>query len=238
MNPETELTGEPLLQMRDVVKTYSTNELNGGGGTVLSGNNLRIYAGDSIAITGPSGSGKSTLLNLMGGLDEPSLGTVSLRGQLLTHLTENQRALLRSREIGFVFQFHHLLPHCTALENILLPTAVHAQASPTQRLDRARSLLARTGLEAFAQRFPSELSGGERQRVAVLRALINSPAILLAYEPTCALDADTAQSLAELLCELQQTENLALVLVTHSPPVARHMARQWTLLQGHLEEPS
>jgi lipoprotein-releasing system ATP-binding protein len=235
MNTETHPPDEPLIELRDVVKTYSTGDLEGAGGTVLAGINLRIQAGDSIAITGPSGSGKSTLLNLMGGLDEPSLGTVTIRGHLLNHLTENQRALVRAREIGFVFQAHHLLPQCTALENILLPAAINHETAPATLTGRAHDLLARTGLTSLAHRFPAELSGGERQRVAVLRALINSPAILLADEPTGALDADTAQALVDLLRDLQQSENLALVLVTHSPAVARSMTRQWELNHGRLE---
>jgi lipoprotein-releasing system ATP-binding protein len=235
MNPETDPPGDPLIELRKVVKTYPTSDLEGGGGTVLDRINLRIYAGDAIAITGPSGSGKSTLLHLMGGLDEPTEGTVAIRDRLLINLTETQRSILRAREIGFVFQFHHLLPHCTALENILLPSAVNTRTAPSVINERARHLLARTGMERFAQRFPAELSGGERQRIAVLRALINSPAILLADEPTGALDADTAQTLMDLLRDLQQAENLALVIVTHAPAIARNMTRQWALNHGCLE---
>jgi lipoprotein-releasing system ATP-binding protein len=235
MNTNPPPPDAPLIEMRDVVKTYSTGDLDGAGGTVLAGINLRVLSGDSIAITGPSGSGKSTLLHLMGGLDEPSMGTITLRGHLLKNLTEDQRSRLRGHEIGFVFQSHHLLPQCTVLENILLPAAINDLASPAALTERAHHLLDRTGLEQLAHRFPSELSGGERQRVAVLRALINSPSILLADEPTGALDADTAQSLVDLLRDLQQAENLALVLVTHAPAIAHNMARQWSLNQGHLE---
>jgi len=235
MNHPSESPREPLLELRDVVKTYSATDLAGTGGTVLSGINLRIQPGDAIAITGPSGSGKSTLLHLMGGLDGPTLGTISLRGRILNTLSETERCRLRARDIGFVFQSHHLLPHCTALENILLPTAVNDWETPARLLERAHHLLQQTGLEALGHRFPAELSGGERQRIAVLRALINSPALLLADEPTGALDAENALALAHLLRRLQQSENLALVVVTHAPAVAQTLDRQWVLTRGQLE---
>jgi ABC-type lipoprotein export system ATPase subunit len=186
-------------------------------------------------VVGPSGSGKSTLLNLMGGLDRPSAGTVRLAGRDLAAQTDAERAALRNREIGFVFQLHHLLPQCTVLENVLVPTIpAGAPAGPADAVAHARALLERTGLSDRADYRPGMLSGGERQRVAVVRALINRPRILLADEPTGSLDQAAAERLVELLIELNREGDVCLVLVTHATDLARRMDRVFALRDGTL----
>ena len=213
-----------LLELSHVAKSYGTVE-------VLKEVNLQLAAGEPIAIIGPSGSGKSTLLNIMGALDVPTRGTMSLDGRDLSHLTEKELAGIRNRQIGFIFQLHHLLPQCTVLENVLIPTL----ASPnTDRQDRAEQLLDRVGLKHRLTHRPGQLSGGECQRVAVVRALINQPKLLLADEPTGSLDHAAATNLGQLLCELNKEEGVALVLVTHSLELARQMPRVLELRDGEL----
>ena len=213
-----------LLELSHVAKSYGTVE-------VLKEVNLQLAAGEPIAIIGPSGSGKSTLLNIMGALDVPTRGTMSLDGRDLSHLTEKELAGIRNRQIGFIFQLHHLLPQCTVLENVLIPTL----ASPnTDRQDRAEQLLDRVGLKHRLTHRPGQLSGGECQRVAVVRALINQPKLLLADEPTGSLDHAAATNLGQLLCESNKEEGVALVLVTHSLELARQMPRVLELRDGEL----
>jgi lipoprotein-releasing system ATP-binding protein len=223
-----------LIELTDATKTYA-------GGTarqpVLCGINLSLTAGDTVAITGPSGSGKSTLLNLMGALDAPTTGTVRVEGRDLGTLNAAELAALRRRTLGFVFQLHHLLPQCTVMENILVPTLIApggGEADSAIR-ERARHLLERTGLWDLRDRRPGRLSGGERQRAAVARALINRPRVLLADEPTGSLDHDTARQLIELLLHANREEGAAIVLVTHAPALAEAMARKYELRQGRLE---
>ena len=222
----------PLLQLENISREFPSAE-NGEPLRVLRGLSLEIDHGESIAIVGPSGCGKSTLLNIIGTLDQPTTGKVTLDGQDLNTLDGNALAALRNREIGFIFQSHHLLPQCTVMENVLVPTLAHGQATATDE-ERGQRLLERVDLgERLAHR-PGQLSGGERQRVAVVRALINQPKLLLADEPTGALDQTTADKLGQLLVELNQEENVTLITVTHSADLANRMARTLELLDGQL----
>ena len=202
---------------------------------VLRGVSLRLLPGETVAVLGPSGSGKSTLLNLVGALDRPTRGAIRIAGQDLAGMTEKQLAELRNARIGFVFQLHHLLPQCSALENVLVPTLAYGpgRSSPGQ-VARARELLQRVGLGDRLHCVPAQLSGGERQRVAVVRALINRPGLLLADEPTGALDADSARALGDLLIELNAAEGTALLVVTHSLALAERLGRVYELRSGVL----
>ncbi len=210
-----------------------------GGGEpviVLDGVDLELTAGDTVAITGPSGCGKSTLLNLLGTLDTTvDSGTVEILGRNTSGLVEGELAALRAEKIGFIFQLHHLLPQLSALENVLLPTlAIRNRARRAAAGDRARALLEAVNLGDRLHNRPGQLSGGERQRTAVARALINSPRLLLADEPTGALDDRNAEGLVELLTNLAGKEGLALVTVTHDPEVASRMAKTHRLEGGKL----
>lgn len=199
---------------------------------VLLDINLRLEPGERIAIIGPSGCGKSTLLNIMGTLDTPTSGTVQFKGRDLSGLSANELAALRNREIGFVFQLHHLLPQCTVIENVLVPTLVTPNARDAYQ--RAEQLLERVGLGARLHHRPGELSGGECQRAAVVRALINRPGLLLADEPTGSLNEEGACQLADLLLDLNREEGMAMAVVTHSPFIAERIGRTLELREGHL----
>jgi len=203
---------------------------------VLDRITLEIACAESLAITGPSGSGKSTLLNIIGTLDRPTSGQVLLDGRDLSQLDDLELAAVRNQQIGFVFQSHYLLPQCTVLENVLVPTLASKAASRNGAEGRARSLLERVGLGARLQHRPGQLSGGERQRAAVVRALINQPKLLLADEPTGALDRASAHELAELLVALNREQGVTLVVVTHALELARRMGRVLVLRDGKLEE--
>jgi lipoprotein-releasing system ATP-binding protein len=221
---------EALLELRGVRKAYVSS---GGAETrVLQGVDLRLSPGESLAITGPSGCGKSTLLNILGTLDRPTAGQVLLEGQDLSALRDPELARLRSTTIGFVFQMHHLLPQCTILENVLVPTLVGPSGGDPE--NRARSLLGRVGLSGRLTHRPAELSGGECQRAAVVRALVNRPKLLLADEPTGSLDRENAESMGKLLFELNREEGVALVLVTHAPDLAARAGRILELRDGIL----
>jgi len=222
----------PLLQLTDIYKRY---EFPGAVAAteVLKGLSLQVDAGESVAIVGPSGSGKSTLLNIIGSLDKPTSGRVLLNGQDLSKQDEKSLADIRSRQIGFVFQLHHLLPQCTVLENVLVPTLVANRNGAAERADR---LLERVGLTGRVSYRPGQLSGGERQRVAVVRALINAPKLLLADEPTGSLDQAASDNLVELLVELNREEGTTLIVVTHSRDLARRMDRMLELTDGLLVE--
>jgi lipoprotein-releasing system ATP-binding protein len=222
----------PLLDLEGVGKRF---DAPGGGEPpwVLRGISLRVAAGESLAVTGPSGSGKSTLLNLIGGLDRPTEGRVLLKGRNLAHLDDAGLAAVRRRDVGFVFQLHHLLPQCTALENVLVPTLAGDGAAPVEEAEvRARRLLERVGLGDRMAHRPGQLSGGERQRVAVVRALINAPSLLLADEPTGSLDRAAADSLATLLVELNREMGVTLIAATHAPDLAVRMGRKVELRNG------
>ena len=222
----------PLLLLENISREFPSAE-NGEPLRVLRGLSLEICRGESIAIVGPSGCGKSTLLNIIGTLDQPTTGTVTLDGQDLSTLDGNALAALRNRKMGFIFQSHHLLPQCTVMENVLVPTLAHGQATAADE-ERGRRLLERVDLGDRLAHRPGQLSGGERQRVAVVRALINQPKLLLADEPTGALDQATADKLGQLLVELNQEENVTLITVTHSADLANRMARTLELLDGQL----
>jgi len=240
-----------LLELDKVTKSYASP---GGGPSVpvLKEISLKVAQGESVAITGPSGSGKSTLLNLIGTLDRPTTGIIRFAGQDVSQRSDPELARLRNQVIGFIFQQHHLLPQCTALENVLVPTLPRLnrrrdRSEPRTRLeaqDRAeespwahgRRLLERLGLGARLDYRPGQLSGGERQRVALVRALINHPKMLLADEPTGALDQASADHLAELLVEVNREEKVTLILVTHALDLANRTQHQFRLRLGRLEE--
>ena len=222
-----------MLELVDINKTYSTTA---EAVCVLDRINLTIESGESVSFMGPSGSGKTTLLNLIGGLDKPSSGKVFLNRANLASLREGELARLRNTQIGFVFQLHYLLPQCTTLENVLLPTLARrrSEIEKNQAHKRAVELLEKVGLQKYHHVRPGQLSGGQGQRVAVARALINQPQLLLADEPTGSLDADTAQQIAQLLLELNQTEQVTLIVATHSGKLARQMQCQYRVANKQL----
>ncbi len=229
-----------LLRATSISKSYDTgprgSDAPSADGRVLRDVSLEVAAGESLAIVGPSGSGKSTLLNILGTLDRPTSGRVELEGRDLTALGDADLAAVRAARIGFVFQLHHLLPQCTALENVLLPTLARADRPRASEAEaRAQQLLDRVGLADKLDSRPGQLSGGQCQRVAVVRALINRPALLLADEPTGSLDREAAEGLADLLVEIQRVEGLALIVVTHSPAIAERMGRVMELRDGGLK---
>jgi ABC-type lipoprotein export system ATPase subunit len=227
----------PVFRLEQVSKSFAAGERTGSV-AVLQDLTLEIEAGESVAIIGPSGSGKSTLLNIIGTLDQPSSGRVWLAGQDLSTLKEAELAAVRNRQLGFIFQAHHLLPQCTVLENVLVPTLATGRSREDQRKEathRATQLLQRVGLGERLSHRPGELSGGERQRTAVVRALINRPKLLLADEPTGALDRTAAHELAQLLLELNREEQVTLIVVTHAQDLARQMRRVLELRDGRLQ---
>lgn len=221
----------PLLELRAVTKRYGEGPTAVDG---LGGVDLVLERGASLAVLGPSGCGKSTLLNCIGTLDRPTSGEVLLDGADWQRLAPAEIARLRAHRIGFVFQLHHLLPQCTVWENVLLPTLADPTAPDPEAPERAARLLERVGLSARRNHRPGELSGGERQRAAVVRALINRPALLLADEPTGSLDAASAESLGDLLAGLNREEGVTLIVATHSPELAARMARTGRLHEGRL----
>jgi lipoprotein-releasing system ATP-binding protein len=224
----------PLLKLINVTRRYDAPD-KAGALTVLDNVSLEVARGESHAIVGPSGSGKSTLLQIIGTLDQPTSGTVVLDGQDLGALDDQKLAAVRNRQVGFVFQSHYLLPQCTVLENVLVPTLACSEAAVRDRAsERAGRLLKRVGLAERMSHRPGELSGGERQRVAVVRALINQPQLLLADEPTGSLDQTSARDLGQLLLELNREEGVTLIVVTHARELAQRMGRVLELKQGRL----
>jgi ABC-type lipoprotein export system ATPase subunit len=222
-----------MIELKGVDKQYASPETSQAV-PVLTGINLTIDAGESVAVVGPSGCGKSTLLNLIGALDQPTRGQVLLDDQDLSGLDDKALAQVRSRKVGFIFQMHHLLPQLTCLENVLVPTLANKNADRAADTTRAKSLLEQVGLQAVLSHLPSQLSGGQRQRVAVARALINEPKVLLADEPTGALDQGTAEQISDLLVEIHKTQGVTLVMVTHAKPLAARMDKLYTLDKGRL----
>lgn len=227
-----------MLEVIDVTKSFDTPG-RAQSRPVLQGVSLQLGKAQSLVIVGPSGSGKSTLLNIIGALDVPSSGRVVFDGRDLSGLSDTELAEVRNRDIGFVFQLHHLLPQCTVLENVLVPSlAGHGRTSRQDVQKRALELLGRVGLSDFLQYRPAELSGGQRQRAAVVRALINKPRLLLADEPTGSLDAESADNIAALLVELNKSEQVAMLVVTHSVHLAEKIGSVMELSNGHLESRS
>lgn len=223
-----------LLSLKDISKGYGTSGEKARR-LVLDDISLEVQEGEKLAILGPSGSGKTTLLNLIGGLDHPDTGSLVFNGKDISSYSQGEMDGYRNRNIGFVFQFHHLLPQCTLLENVLIPTLV-SDRGRDENYERARSLMSRVGIWDYRDKLPGKLSGGECQRAAVVRAMINAPSILLADEPTGALDRDNVETMADLLLELNREDGLTLLVVTHSNSLAGKMGRVLEISGGKLLE--
>ncbi len=223
-----------LLQLLSISKAYG-KAFPENGKPVLHDLSMELNSGETMAILGPSGSGKSTLLNIIGALDKPDTGEVLFNNEKIHTYSEHQLASFRNREIGFIFQSHHLLPQCTVLENILIPTLTFMDKTYKRECQiRAMQLIEEVGLMSHKDKFPGTLSGGECQRVAVIRALINKPKLLLADEPTGSLDRENAQAIAALLLKLNEEFKASLIVVTHSEAIGRQMDNTFRLVDGQL----
>ena len=225
-----------LLELNKITKTFEI-PADEKDMIVLEDISFQMNQGESVAVVGPSGSGKSTLLNIIGALDKPTSGDVYFAGENLSNLRDSELSAIRNREIGFIFQLHHLLPQCTVLENVLIPTIpLGIKKNKNEVMSRAKSLLEKVNLRERMDFFPAVLSGGELQRVAVVRALINSPKLILADEPTGSLDKESSENLGRLLVDLNREEGVALITVTHSMDLARLMNTVYILQNGKLEQ--
>ncbi|MDA3921510.1 MAG: lipoprotein-releasing ABC transporter ATP-binding protein LolD [Salinisphaera sp.] len=227
----TDQRGMTVLSCNDLTKTFTEVR---EPITVLQDVNMDVEPGARIAVIGASGSGKSTLLHLLGGLDTPTRGKIYIGDQDMTRLSDSARGLLRNEKLGFIYQFHHLLPEFTTVENVAMPLLIR-RGPIKPSLDAARDLLKKVGLGARLEHKPTELSGGERQRAAVARALVTKPACILADEPTGNLDYRTASSVFDMMLELNESLNTSLVMVTHDRQLAQRMDRIWTLTEGHMK---
>ncbi|WP_340252360.1 ABC transporter ATP-binding protein [Roseobacter sp. HKCC-CH-9208] len=225
------MSDQPVLRLEKVEKSYNLGRPNET--RVLSGADLRIHAGEIVGLIAPSGAGKSTLLHIAGLLDTPDAGQVDLCGQAMARATDAARSAARCRDLGFVYQFHHLLPEFSALENIVLPQLALGHGEGAARA-RAAALLDRVGLSQRAQHRPAQMSGGEQQRVAICRALANAPRMLLADEPTGNLDPDTADMVFDMLLDLVRASNMAALVATHNHALAARMDRVVVLSQGQI----
>lgn len=225
------MTDQAVISTQQLAKSFSDGDLQTH---VLEDISLDVHKGDRLAIVGSSGSGKSTLLHIMGGLDSPTSGQVLINGENIHAMRSKAASRLRNQQLGFVYQFHHLLPEFTAVENVAMPLVIGGQ-TPQSAQKKSRELLEKVGLGHRLQHKPSELSGGERQRAALARALITEPACLLADEPTGNLDHRTAQSIFELILQLNQDLGTALVIVTHDIELAGKMDKVMTLMDGRLQ---
>jgi len=225
---------EPLLRARDVRKTFRTGD---GSIEVLRGIDLDVDVGQRVAVVGASGVGKSTLLHLLGTLDRPTSGDILFRGESLFERSRSELARFRNQCLGFIFQFHHLLPEFNSLENVMMPGLLGG-LRPAEMRERGVRLLEEVGLEHRITHPVTKLSGGERQRVAVARALVLEPALVLADEPTGNLDPKTGDQVLELLLEMNRSHGTALVAVTHSPELASRLGRRVALIDGYLEDGS
>jgi lipoprotein-releasing system ATP-binding protein len=225
----------PVLEGRNLSKKFAETVDQQSALTVLSGANIAISPGETVAIVGASGSGKSTLLHILGGLDEADSGQMFWQGQAANNLNESERNQLRNRSLGFVFQFHHLLPEFSALENVAMPLRLRGESN-AKALAEAKMGLSAVGLAERIHHRPAQLSGGERQRVAIARAIVGRPACVLADEPTGNLDVETAQHVFQLMLNLAKQQNMAFVLVTHDMELARRCDRCLRLYQGTLIE--
>lgn len=228
MNNATTKTNN-ILRCSGLQKTYAGLEV-----PVLAGIDFSVNAGEQVVVVGASGSGKSTLLHLLAGLDSPSQGEVMLMGKSLKSMTETNKGLMRNQSLGFVYQFHHLLPEFTALENVALPLLIRKLAK-REAYQKASEMLAKVGLGHRLEHLPGELSGGERQRAAVARALVTKPKCVIADEPTGNLDRITAHQVFDMLLDINQTQGVALVVVTHDLELAAKMQRQYRLVDGLLQ---